>query len=441
MKKYNLQTEIRTIKSMLNGKKAVRQKLFATVQKEHIGFKHTREVYDLLMSGASEAKDIPKASVLSHDPSLSDGARDVILSELKPFSERDVDSALQTLERYRKGRITVKGLERSLQSITENNDPDTAERELEKTLFRLRSTERSQLMHGKEHVEVTKRVLNEKLPNLIRTGFKYYDRESGGWSRTGVVLLTSHPGGMKSQMMMKIATHQFLYEDEDVCIVSLEMNEEECIERQMCFLAKVPFRNIHLRTMKPEEKKKILKKSKLIYTIERKTGRRFTIVHPNGEISFTQLMNTLSPFKYKIIYIDYISLLANPDKIDEWRLLKDISRMAKIWAKKLNCCIVLLAQVDDKTGELRYGRGTRDNADSWWRWNLNEDDKEAGVFTVEQPKARHSEQFDFRMGLSMKYMDFLNIDQNASGNAKTESEAKASYKDNDSDIDMDEEEF
>lgn len=77
----------------------------------------------------------------------------------------------------------------------------------------------------------------------------------------------------------------------------------------------------------------------------------------------------------------------------------------------------------------------------WWRWYCGEEDKEAGFITIEQPKARNSKEYSFRVGVNARRMQFFDVDQEDKDKPKSEKEAKSKYKDTDRNIDMDEEEF
>lgn len=84
-------------------------------------------------------------------------------------------------------------------------------------------------------------------------------------------------------------------------------------------------------------------------------------------------------------------------------MLSDTVRYAKRIAVKLNCVIVLLSQINEE-GQLRGSRAIGFHASYWWRWNCGAEDKQKGFVTVEQPKARSGEQYDFYLTCDFQHM-------------------------------------
>jgi len=444
MKNYNPKVEVKIIRSILDGKRVIRERILGYISKAHFGYGPTIEVFTRVLQILKKAKEVPSSDSLKHDIGLSSEAKETIKSKkVFPFKRiGDVEEALSILEKHRKARIAIQGTTKILKAITEESNPDKAERVFEKTLFKLHTASKEGLAHGKQQVEIAKKICKQKFPNLIKTGFSYFDERTGGFPCPGVVVLAAPPGGMKTTMMISMANHQFVEEKVDVCIASLEMEKDQIISRQTGACAKIKANSIRLRCMTSKEKRKFVNYSKFIREKEIEYQKRFTIYSPEDDVSFIQLMNILAPFKYKIIYIDYINLLNNDDSQDDWKHLREVTRLAKRLSKKNKCTIVLLAQLNEDTGKIYYSQGIRQNADNWWRWYCTQDDKEAGYMTIEQPKARDAEEYDFRIGINVKYLNFHDIEQESSKvTISSTKKAKKEFKDADEDLDMSEEDF
>lgn len=359
MRKYNPKIETRAVKTILNGSPKKRARLLSTLTEEHFGYEPTGEVFARIMSLMGEAKDVPKARTLVHDPMLSEKAQNIVNTPLKIFQEEELDSAISTLEKYRKARVQTQGLERALRCI-ENLDVDKSESILEKTLFRSHSVSAGSIIQNEQIAQIARGVLEEKHPRKYPTGFSAFDNRSGGFPHTGVVILSAPPGCLKTAMTMHIATMQYLQFELEPCFVSLEMPKEEVVERQMAMLAGVSFDRIQLRSLTRKDKRKIIKAYDMFEAYQQTTKKKFTIYSPDDDVTFLQLMNQLIPFKHDLIYIDYINLLANKSEAPDWQHLRETTRLAKRLAKKLGATIVLLAQLDDE-GNLRYSKGIREN--------------------------------------------------------------------------------
>lgn len=439
MKKFDPKLETSVIKTITDGKKEKRAKVLSYVSSGHFGYEYTQEIFNKVIQDVKLGKEIPKAHVLSRDPSLSEEARNLLRGKQVPLTTRDLDSALQSVENFRKGRVLISGIDKGLKRIQKMNIRG-AEKVIEEALHSSHTSDRSGLVHNEEIEGLAHEILNEKHHDKIATGFKPFDIRSGGFPRGAVVVLSAPPGGLKTAMMISMGTYQYLNEDTNVCLVSLEMSKKEVVERQMASLAHVDFGKIQLKTMASKEKRKVEKAYKSFRKFQKVTNKRFSIYAPSGDVTFMQVINELSPYGYDIIYYDYINLFNQEDGTEDWKSLRDTTRVCKRVAQKDHNTQVLLAQLDDKSGEIRYSRGIKENVDNWWRWSADEASKEAGYIDIGQGKARNMPVYDFRVGIMPKYMSFFDADQ-VKTSSNTENQARQKYKDPEKGVSMDEEEF
>ena len=360
MNKHDPKLETSIIRTITDGTKEKRSQILSALKPEHFGYEYTNEIFEKLITDAKRGKEIPKARTLARDPSLSEEARNLLKGKHKPLTTRDLDSAIGSIENFRKARVLVTGIDKGLKRLQKMNVTG-AEKAIEKALFGSHTSDRGGLVHNEEIEEIANNILKEKHCKRIATGFRPFDIRSGGFPKGGVVILSAPPGGMKTAMMISMATRMYLHEDVNVCIVSLEMSKEEIIERQMANIAQVDFTKIQLKTMSPKEKIAVSKKYKNFRKFEKATSKRFSIYAPTDDVTFMQTINELSPFGYNIIFYDYIGLFLQDESMDEWRAMRETTRVAKRMAQKDKNTHVLLAQLNDKSGELKYATGVKDN--------------------------------------------------------------------------------
>ena len=76
--------------------------------------------------------------------------------------------------------------------------------------------------------------------------------------------------------------------------------------------------------------------------------------------------------------------------MDTWKMQLEYSRYLKLMAKRLNCVIILITQLNDDE-RVKYGQGIEENADYWIWWPWRDDqEKETGDVVLRLAKARHA---------------------------------------------------
>ena len=84
---------------------------------------------------------------------------------------------------------------------------------------------------------------------------------------------------------------------------------------------------------------------------------------------------------------------------------------SKAFSRKNHCLVILLAQLDTKTDEVRYSRAVQENVDVAWQWNYSkEEDRKNKILPIMITKARDGKTGSFHLRENFDYMDIENID-------------------------------
>ena len=193
------------------------------------------------------------------------------------------------------------------------------------------------------------------------------------------------------------------------CYVPLEMTEIESLARISANVSGMDITKILLKKLTNNERKKIFK-SMMDYAQElKKNETRYTIFSPPEDMTAEEILLTLKPYGYRVVIIDYISLLKGVDSDDAWQQLGKVARFCKIWAKNNNMIVVLLAQVN-QDGMLRYAKAIGEHANNFWSFVVTEETREQGILPVKQMKARNQQMFNFELALKPEFMRVYDVD-------------------------------
>lgn len=357
-------------------------------------------------------KDIPSLGVLFCDQSLSEQARILLGTSNNVIqTESDVKSALELFRNYRYKKLLADCMMLCLQKLEDDRNLPNVLTMLENTLQKCTTNTSTQdEMKHHFHDDCAKllnqadELLTAKNIDAIPSGFMDFDRTTGGIRRKNVLVLASVPGGGKSSMALQMAIKQYMM-GYSVCIVSYEMPEEEIDMRLFSNVSKVNHQEINLKRVNKQKKNLILQR--YAEWLEASTiGNKLTIWTPTRELTIPQIALELKPYKYDIIYIDYLSLLYQNPKKQMWENLGEHTRAAKIVATSLNAALVLLAQYDDESNKIKYAKSITANANFVWAWEYGDREKETGLIEVKQLKARNAPTYPFYLETDYSVFSF-----------------------------------
>lgn len=241
---------------------------------------------------------------------------------------------------------------------------------------------------------------------FIPTGFHAFDSINLGIPLDSLFVIAAKSGCGKSSMAL-----QYLINAKEqgarCCLLPLEMSKEQMISRLVSNKLQIPIHELNKNLNKYWKKFKLVIKD----FCSPKFQNDDSCLHfyePDVLETLEEALIKLIPYKYNIICVDYINLMAQSAK-DKWESLVNDANYAKRYATKYKTQIVLLAQLDDKTEDIRYSRGLKEAASNMWYWTESAQDiKEAHRVVINQPKSRNQDPTPFPLMADLSCSRFTN---------------------------------
>lgn len=408
MKKYNVDAELSAIMTVLkSSNKDLRVKALSRLERDLFGYGPTRELFKRIQVVAQSSGSIPSRRVFKNDPALSDKARaflDGTLTVTPLETDSDLDHLMTNLDTYRKVRVAADSIKRMTDMLTkETLDSNELSAAFEDTLMSLRKTGASEaaIYHSgntNNSDDVMEAIISSTdNKNFIPTGFKNFDLKTGGWRRGDMVVIASHYKGGKSVVKLNLLNNMYRQSNLSVCDVSLEMNESLEYSRVASMISGIEYSKVYNNVLSKDEKS-ILRKAWAAHKQHGIDNNCKFSIWPASYINPTQIEMILKPYKFDVIAVDYLNLLApengrqvDPGQLGEW--CKQLKRVAG----RLNCVVIVLTQMDENTGDIRYFRAAQEDANNLWLWKYDDFAKTTHILKVQQKAARSHQPFDFEL--------------------------------------------
>lgn len=355
---------------------------------------------------------------LTEDPALSEDCRDV-LREAPNQRCKTMDKAtrlVNQLSEYRKTRILY-NMAKNISDCLQKDTVDIGEMldGCTEALSKARlSNDLVQLVHSfgdGGDLSLVERALATNHETLLKTGFHEVDNRNGGLPSEGVAILAATTSGGKSTFLMNLLLNMFKLNKISVANVSLEMNEEKLTRRNSSLLTGIPYWKYHKQALTPEDVRQTKIAWGKLHKFGEKHGVKYSMICPKHSVNITQLLTLVKPYKFKVLGIDYISLLDGVDEENQWRVLSSIARQCKIFSEETRCLVILLAQLDSNDDRVRYSKGIVEHADVVWTWNYAKpEQRELKVIPIRQLKMRDAELYPFDLKESFETMLIDNPD-------------------------------
>ena len=409
--------------SVLRSLETVKEHLLSSLKEEYIFVKEFNEVVKRLKFLIKEKGVIPSYTEIYHDLTLNDKVR-LILQESKYNSDYikeivEAKGAIERLQDYSKQRKLYNSYEyihNYFNNPNKKQDFSSVVTDLSNRIFEIssntESTENSILrITDSTYTSLLEKNLREdRSGRYIPTGFKQFDRINRGLPRGGLSLVLSTTGGGKSLMCMYMMYHM-ASAGHKVCLVSLEMNEEELQDRRVCFLTGITLNEYKKQNFTEQQIQYIHSKVKEYQDHLVKVGGREDYKCRGNDITIEELLYSLKPFGYDVIIIDYLGLLKGVGGDDQWRKLSEAARFCKIFAEEHKMNVIACAQLS-KEGEIRYSKGILEHANNSFSWIYGKKEMETKIIEVEQYKGRMSDRFNFYLKLDLPTMSVRDLDSN-----------------------------
>lgn len=284
-------------------------------------------------------------------------------------------------------------------------------------------------------IDLVDLALSEEDEPLIKTGLKDIDEKNGGVPGEGVLILAATTSGGKSTFLMNLLTNMYKLNKISVANVSLEMNEKKITRRLLSHLTRIPYWKFVKKKLSDEEKKQARRAWRKLHKYGEEYDAQYAFICPKHGVNITQLLTLVKPYNYKVLGIDYVSLLDGVDEKDQWKALSAIVRQCKLFSAENHCLVVVLAQLDSDDDRIRYSKGMLEHADAAWTWNYYKpEQRESKILPVRQLKARDQELFPFELKELFEVMSIENLDadEETGSNSKEGESANKSDKPNSS---------
>ena len=398
--------EVSALKAACSANKLVSSTVLSKAAEDWFGLESSKELFRAIRGSLDDTGTVPSWTTVLESPALTKNAKRAILSVSNkakvPATKEHAQSLVSTLNRYRQVR-RVSGIYEFIGDSLEQDKVDitTLLDKVSEDLADARigtSHNKDQfalLGRGNNSTPVIKAILSGSKGKFVPSGFSAFDKINSGFLDGSLVVLGANTGGGKTAAAVNMLETMSYHHGIDVACVTLEMSKEQMMARLMALRADVPVYKVSSGKMTSQEKVKVKSAYKDFVAKLKETNTQFNIWEPDTDITIEDALLTLQPHGYKVILIDYISLLKGTDGDDQWKQLGRVARYAKIFAKNTGTVVVLLCQVSDD-GKIKFARAIADHANNCWLWTAPKESEEVSIYDINQVKARNQLRFKMR---------------------------------------------
>lgn len=413
--------ELVVLKTLCSRNAKISGAVLSQIDESYFYSEVSKELYRAIKERFSQQAVMPSLTSLMQDPEISTEAKDFIKSGRAVHAAETVAEAhtfVKTLNKYRRTRILSEinstiatGFSESKLNIdaliekvvTQINIAQSAKSTADCFVHLGKNDNAKDLIHDL--------IYGEDEGNIIPTGFAVFDKISGGFDRGGLVTLGAPSGCGKSTLAAQLCIN-WARMGYKVVLVPLEMSKSEMMNRILANVGNMELSKIRQKRLDDREKDLLLKRQKRFRKQVAEAGGRFTIFRPEEDLDIDEVFAAISALNCDICVIDYISLLKGIDDENQWLRLGTIARKAHVNAGTLNRLNVLLCQVSDE-GKIRYSGAVKEHSSASLIWTPSEEDKQTGIYRIEQIKSRNSQPFPFSLKFISSKMQVESIDGSA----------------------------
>ena len=177
----------------------------------------------------------------------------------------------------------------------------------------------------------------------IPTGFTDLDYRTAGMQPSDLVLIAARPSMGKTAFVLNIAQYVASKKNLSVAIFSLEMSQEQLVNRMFSLDSSVDAQKLRTGQLNDQEWERLIESAGVI-------GRSRLIIDDTPGISISELRSKCRKFKLEhnlsMIIIDYLQLMSGGGRTDSRQQeISDISRSLKSIARELGVPVLALSQL------------------------------------------------------------------------------------------------
>lgn len=181
----------------------------------------------------------------------------------------------------------------------------------------------------------------------VPTGFIHFDRITNGLQKSDLIVIAARPGMGKTSLAMNMVENAAVNHGMVCAVFSLEMPEEQILQRLLCSTAGVSMSDALAGKLTPDDWKRLAR------TRERLRSCKINIddssrVTPAEILSKCRRIKARNGGKLDLVMVDYIQLMSSGKKQGEENRTQEvasITRDLKIMAKELDVPVIALSQL------------------------------------------------------------------------------------------------
>jgi len=421
MKLFNQRGEIQMLRTLGSDTipENMRLAILGKLDKSMFHLDPARKALSRFQKIAQKKAQIMDWEDLLQDPGLSEEYRELFEeTDVKPCkTKRSTKALVEQLDGYRKIRSlydigkkiseALEGESVDVESVFEEigNDMNHANRNYseDQTIYNFGLRGNMQ--------KVLNKVLYSPAERMYKTGYKDFDEHSGGLPTSGVMIIAATTSGGKSVTSTNLLANLNDLNSISTVRITLEMSIEQETNRLIAMVTGAPFWKIKQGKLSKREKKELERKMLEWDALKLKAGTQFGLVAPTKSMTIDEVLSMVRPFNYKVICLDYISLLDGVDDENQWRKLSEIAAICKRFSVATGTLVILLCQLDDTSSKLRYSKGIKEHCDVMWKWNYSEEEVRAEkILHIKVDKNRDGELMPFDLKEEFDRMRVSNMD-------------------------------
>lgn len=217
------------------------------------------------------------------------------------------------------------------------------------------------------------------------SGISKWDKATRGFRPKTLHVIAGAAKAGKTTSALQMVTNPTIEKNVPVAIISMEMSAEEIMDKHIACISNIALSDLLDGKLRKEDHMRLSK------AISETMNRPIHIVDEacmNVNQFRARCRRLVAEHKVEIIMVDYAQLMEGNDPKNREREVAEVSRTAKIVAKELNVCIVLLAQLNEQ-GNVRESRTFYMDCDSFTRIIPDEESKNPEDYLMQITHNRH----------------------------------------------------
>ena len=180
----------------------------------------------------------------------------------------------------------------------------------------------------------------------LSTGFTDFDRLTAGLQPSDLILIAARPSMGKTALVLNIAQNVAIRENKCVAFFSLEMSQEQLVQRMLCSEAPIDSQRLRIGALDDKDWRKLVDAADRLNSanifIDDTPG--ITVMEMRSKARRLKLENNL-----QLVIVDYLQLMqgssSSSKNENRQQEISEISRSLKALARELNVPVIALSQL------------------------------------------------------------------------------------------------